>query len=197
MFCLRHLLSTHCDCYTLFLCLDFLPYTLSLFCIKLSFLSIWRTCARPSSLRMPPPPGFHYRIVQLFVLFLICTTSSLAITEEQLANIFTLHSPATSPGGCSRTLPNGVNMLSHTVTAFTDAFTMAAAVQSEIKSFRFDTPAAGRLRSLLFLFFGITFGDQNQVNAEKARDYIYVQGAEPALTTSIADRLGRCLYQHQ
>ena len=146
---------------------------------------------------MPLPPKAHYRIVQLFVVFLICITPLLAITEEQLGNVFTLHSPATSPGGCSRTFPNGVNMLLHTVTAFTDAFTMAAAVQSEIKSFRFDTPAAKKLRSLLFLFFGITFGDQNQINTEKARDYVYVQGAEPALTTSIADRLGRCLYQHK
>ena len=146
---------------------------------------------------MPLPPKSHYRIVQLFVLFLTCITPSLAITEEQLGNVFTLHSPATSPGGCIRTLPNGVNMVLHTVTAFTDAFTMAAAVQSQIKSFKFDTPAAQKLRSLLFLFFGITFGNQNQINTEKARDYIYVQGAEPALTTSIADQLGRCLYQHK
>ena len=146
---------------------------------------------------MPLPPRSHYRIVQRFALFLICIPSSLAITEEQLGIVFTLHSPATSPGGCSRTLPNGVNMLSHTVTAFTDAFTMAAAVQSQIKSFDFDTPAAEKLRSLLFLFFGITFGDQNQIDTEKARDYIYVQGAEPALTTSTANRLRRCHHQHQ
>ncbi|KAM0795943.1 hypothetical protein BDR22DRAFT_966520 [Usnea florida] len=53
---------------------------------------------------------------------------------------------------------------------------MAAAVQSQIKSFRFNTPAAKKLRDLLFLFFGITFGDQNQINAEKAPDYIYIQG---------------------
>ena len=143
---------------------------------------------------MPLTPESHYRIVQLLVLFLICITPSLAITEEQLGNIFTLHNPTTSPGGCSRTLPSGVNMVSHAVTAFTDAFTMAEAVQSQIKPFRFDTPAAKKLRSLLFLFFGITFGDQNQINTEKARDYIYVQGAEPALTTSTANLLGRCLY---
>ena len=146
---------------------------------------------------MPLPPKLLYRIVQLFVLFLICITSSLAITEEQLGNIFTLHNPTTSPGGCSRTLPNGVNMVLHTVTAFTDAFTMAAAVQSQIKSVRFDTPAAKELRVLLFLFFGITFGDQNQISTDKARDYIYVQGAESALTTSTANQLGRCLYQHK
>ena len=159
----------------------------------ISFLSIWRICARSSSLRMPLPPRSHYLIVQLFVLILLSITSSIAITEEQFGDIFTLHSPATSPGGCSRTLPNGVNMLSHTVTAFTDAFTMAGAVQSQIKSFRFDTTASKKLRNLFFLFFGITFGDQNQINAEKAQDYIYVQGAEPAPTTVIADRLGRCL----
>ena len=88
------------------------------------------------------PLRSHHRILRLFLLFLIFITPLLAITEEELGNTFTLHSPATSPGGCSRTLPNGVNMLLHTVAAFTDAFTMAAAVQSQIRSFRFDTPEA-------------------------------------------------------
>ena len=170
-----HSLSTDRAFFTLFLCLVFFPYVLSMSMNRIRNLS----CAQLRSLRMPLPRKFHNRMLRLFVLFMICTTSSLAITEEQLGNIFTLHSPGTSPGGCSRTLPNGVNMLQHTVTAFTDAFNMAAAVQFQIKSFSFNTPAAKKLRDLLFLFFGITFGNQNQISAEKAPDYLYVQGGEP------------------
>ena len=134
---------------------------------------------------MPLPRKFHYRMAQLFVLFLICITSSLAITEEQLGNHFTLHSPGTSPGGCDRILTNDVNMLQHTVAAFTDAFNMAIAVRLQITTFRFNTPPAKKLRDLLFLFFGITFGDQNQINAEKAPDFIYVQGEEEPISRSL------------
>ena len=138
-------------------------------------------CLRSHSFPMPLPSKSHHRVLQPFFLFLICITTSLAVTQEELGNIFTLHSPTASPGGCSRTLPNGVNMLLHTVAAFTEPFTIAAAVQSQIRSLGLDTPEAKKLRNLLFLFSGITFVDENQISAEKAQDFNYVLGMEPSL----------------
>ena len=114
-------------------------------------------------------------------------------------NTYSLHYPLNSLGGCGRPSPNGIDMLSFTVTAVTDAFNMVAAVQFEITSYGFDTPESKRLRALLFLFFGITFDDENQVTADTIQNYNYVSGtgsppedchAQPETKTSLISYAG-------
>ena len=130
---------------------------------------------------MPLLPTLHGRFFQLLLLFLIYITTSHAITGSQFVQTFNIDNPIRGPGGCGRISPNGVDMLPHTVNAVSDAFDMIAAVQSQIKLFRFYTPDAQKLRRLLFLFFGITYGDVNQINVEKVQNYTFVQGTTPTL----------------
>ena len=125
-------------------------------------------------------PNLHHRFFHLLLL-LVYIITSLAITPTQFAQVFMLDDPIRGPGGCGRNAPNGVDMLPHTLTAVSDAFDMIAAVQSQIKLFSFLTPDAQKLRKLLFLFFGITFGDTNEINVEKAQNYTFVQGTTLAL----------------
>ena len=117
----------------------------------------------------------RYYIFRLALLLIIIKTS-LAITEQQLKNTFNFHDPGnTEGGGCDRNSPNGKPMGPHVLASVSDAFKMATKVQQNLDSYNADTPYADRTRRLLFLFFGISFGDDHQLDEHKEPDFNFVK----------------------
>ena len=128
------------------------------------------------SIFMQKLPIRHYHVSRL-VLLLILIKTSLALTGPQLKNTFNFHYPAnTEPGGCDQNAPNGKPMLPHVIASATDAFKMATKIQQTIDSYNADTPYADRMRRLLFLLFGISFGDDSQLDGHKEQQFNFVKG---------------------
>ena len=136
----------------------------------------------------------HFYVFRLALLLILIKTS-LAITGAQLQNTFNLHYPTnTAPGGCDQNAPNGKPMLPHVIASASDAFYMATKIQQTIDSYDADTPYADRMRRLLFSFFGISFGDDNQVDGHKQQQFNYVKRMRPLFVAEgedATDRLDR------
>ena len=126
-------------------------------------------------------PTLYPQPLQLAFLLLACVTISLAVlTPQQFRNTFNFHSPDNGVGACRRNSPNNVYMAAHSGFAATDAFGMAntAQAQLQIPSYRYNSDSSRRVRNLLFLFFGITFGPGNRIDDNKAQNYTYITGVQ-------------------
>lgn len=117
--------------------------------------------------------------IPLLLLFFV--TTSLALTPDKFLDTFRVDTPVNGPGGCSRDSPNGQYMLWPVIEATGDAFNTAALVQQQLGSYNVNSPSSKRLRGLLFLFFGITFGDTYQLSPDSVANYTYVKGARLSL----------------
>ena len=132
---------------------------------------------------MQLPLPLRHQLFKLPILVLTLTTISFAITRQQVADTFRLHSPPDGVGGCGKAAPNGVNMLAIVETTLTDAINMAATIKQDIGSYSIDSPSSDRMRQLLYLFFGIQFNRRYQLASGSVANYNYVKGGRKCHST--------------
>lgn len=124
---------------------------------------------------MQLPSTRRHQAFRLPLLLLLFVTTSHALTHREFFGTFRFHLPLIGVGGCNRYV-NGVSTLSWALTATSDAFNMAATVGQQIGSYNINSPSSRRLRGLLFVFFGVTFGDEYQLSPDSVQNYTYVEG---------------------
>ena len=66
------------------------------------------------------------------------------------------------PGGCDRSAPNGVQMMQHTLDSLGGVYAISQTVAQDLPSY----PTQTYIRGLMFVFFGITFQANHQINAD-------------------------------
>ena len=116
---------------------------------------------------------FHHHAILELLLFLTLPQQIMArsplnpLSSAIFSNSFILYDP-TGKGGCNRNAPNGAPMLQHSLTSLGGAWALSQTVADDLPNYYSQT----YIRGLLFLFFGITFlenhelnPDQNNVNA--------------------------------
>ena len=81
------------------------------------------------------------------------------LSEDQLFNSFNLY-PINGPGGCGRYAPNGVPMMPFVLKSLGGANAIVQTVLQDLPTY----PTQIYVRGLLFLFFGITFLADHQIN---------------------------------
>ena len=117
----------------------------------------------------------HLRQLPLLLL-LIPTSVSLTLTRQDLQNMFQLH-PARTPGACSGYSLNGVPLMPYVLTAVGDAVGTAANVKSQMDQSTWPTPSGKRMRGLLYIFFGITFGADRLPSPASEASFNSIEGA--------------------
>ena len=83
------------------------------------------------------------------------------LSNEQLDNAFKFY-PGKETGGCNRNTPDGVPMLEHTRQSLSGASALAQTVVQELPNYS----TQPYIRGLLYLFFGITFQWNYQLNPD-------------------------------
>ena len=81
------------------------------------------------------------------------------LSEDQFFNSFNAY-PANEPGGCGRYAPNGISMMSHVLDSLGGTNAIAQTVVQDLPTYSNQM----YIRGLLFLFFGITFFTDHQIN---------------------------------
>ena len=128
-------------------------------------------------MKFPSQPCHQLR--QLFLLLLL-PTASIALKQSKLQSMFQLHAPRTS-GACFDYSPNGVPLMPYVLSAVGDAMEIATEVQFAMDQSAFPTPPGKRMRGLLYLFFGITFGAERQPSPASLADFTDVKGTRLSL----------------
>lgn len=109
----------------------------------------------------------HGQAPLLLLLFFVLPQLILArvpITSLPIASFFNIFNtyPSTGNGGCDRDSPDGIPMMLHTLNSLGGAWAVAQTTSQNLPSY----PTETYIRGLLFLFFGITFQADQQLNAD-------------------------------
>lgn len=116
----------------------------------------------------------------MHLLLLLLPTASLALTQLKLQSMFQLHAPRT-PGACFGETANDVPLMPYVLAAVGDAMELATNVQFEMDLTTSLTSRGKRMRGLLYIFFGITFGAERQPSPASQANFTDVKGARLSL----------------
>ena len=123
-------------------------------------------------------------------------TSSLALTQDKLYSMFQLHPPRT-PSACFGYSANDVALIPYVLTAVGDAMEIATNVQFEMDLTASLKSRGKRMRGLLYIFFGVTFGAERQPSLASQANFTDVKGTRLSLRrpsmedVEFADQLDR------
>ena len=109
----------------------------------------------------------RYTFVEL-LLFLTLPQQIMAraplnsLSYAVFSNSFILYDPS-GKGGCNRNAPNGAPMLQRTQMSLGGAWALSQTVADDLPNYSSQT----YIRGLLFLFFGITFQENHELNPDQ------------------------------
>lgn len=104
------------------------------------------------------------------LLFVSAASAVNSVDREQFSHSFKLYD-GNGKGGCDRNAPNGVPMQNHVLQDLDTAWDMTDTVIDDMPSYWISS--AIRVRSLLKLFFGITFTADRRLNPDDDSQAIY------------------------
>ena len=110
----------------------------------------------------------HHALLELLLLLTlpqqITARSPLnPLSFAVFSNTFNLYD-LTGKGGCNRNAPNGAPMLQRSLTSLGGAWALSQTVADDLPNYSSQT----YIRGLLFLFFGITFQENHELNPDES-----------------------------
>ena len=108
----------------------------------------------------------RYALLELLLFFtlsqqIIARAPLTPLSLAEFSNSFNLYD-LTGKGGCNRNAPNGVPMLQRSLTTLGGARALSRTVTDDLPNYYSQT----YIRGLLFLFFGITFQENHELNPD-------------------------------
>ena len=139
-------------------------YLLSL-CILVDFDTPLQVCHR-SLFAMFVCLFHHHALLGLLLSLTLCQqiiarTPINPLSYEVFSNSFNLYDPS-GKGGCNRNAPNGAPMLQRVQMSLGGAWALSQTVANDLPNYSSQT----YIRGLLFLFFGITFQENHELNPD-------------------------------
>ena len=110
---------------------------------------------------------FHHRALLELLLFLTLPQQIIArvpitpLSYAVFSNSFNLYDPS-GKGGCNRNAPNGAPMLQRVQMSLGGAWALSQTVADDLPNYSSQT----YIRGLLFMFFGITFQENHELNPD-------------------------------